>query len=309
MNRATAAGADAAAVSASAEVGAEANAANGARNDGPTWRGEAPPASPRIGPMGWLRVILRAPLLLAVNFGGLVILLALRLPERAIWGLARPVTPWITQTVCRLSLAILGIRLRISGRRMRERGAIVANHGSWLDIFTLNACDRIYFVSKDEVAKWPGIGWLARATGTVFITRDPKQARAQQQLFEARLRAGHRLLFFPEGTSTDTRRVLPFKPTLFAAFFSEGLRDFLHVQPVSVVYAPPAGEDPRFMGWWAEMDFGSHLLKMLANGKRCGVEVIFHAPLVVAQSGSRKELAAEAERLVRAPVDRAMQAR
>jgi lyso-ornithine lipid O-acyltransferase len=97
---------------------------------------------------------------------------------------------------------------------MQHKGALVANHASWLDIFTLNACDRIYFVSKSEVAGWPGIGWLARATGTVFINRQGREAQMQKLLFEARLRAGHRLLFFPEGTSTDGQRVLDFKSTL-----------------------------------------------------------------------------------------------
>ena len=95
---------------------------------------------------------------------------------------------------------------------------VVANHASWLDIFALNAPQRIYFVSKDEVRDWPGIGWLARATGTVFIARKSREAGVQARLFETRMAAGHRLLFFPEGTSTDGRRVLPFKTTLFAAF-------------------------------------------------------------------------------------------
>ena len=118
---------------------------------------------------------------------------------------------------------ILGIRLQVTGRPMAERGAVVANHASWLDIFVLNAVSRVYFVSKAEVAGWAGIGWLARATGTVFIARKGTEAKEQQALFEARLRAGHRLLFFPEGTSTDSLRVLPFKSTLFAAFYTHGM--------------------------------------------------------------------------------------
>jgi lyso-ornithine lipid O-acyltransferase len=144
---------------------------------------------------------------------------------------------------------------------MRERGAVVANHSSWMDIFALNARKRVYFVSKAEVARWPGIGWLARATGTVFINRDPKEARAQQTVFEARLKAGHKLLFFPEGTSTDGQRILPFKSTLFGAFFAPDLRDILWVQPVTVIYTAPPGEDPRFYAWWGDMSFGGHLLK------------------------------------------------
>lgn len=270
-----------------------------------TWRDENPPAAPRIGPLGWLLVLLRAPVLGVVTYGGLLLLLLLRLPERLIFGLGRPVTPWITQAVCRAALAILGIRLEKKGRPMRDRGGIVANHSSWLDIFTLNACDRVYFVSKSEVADWPGIGWLARATGTVFIARDPREARAQQELFEARLRANHRLLFFPEGTSTDGRRVLPFKPTLFAAFFSDGLVG-MHIQPVTVIYHAPAGQDPRFLGWWGDMDFGPHLLKLLANPRRARAEVIFHPALTVADHAGRKQLCATAEAAVRAPLERAV---
>lgn len=146
----------------------------------------------------------------------------------------------------------------------RGSGALVANHASWLDIFVLNALSRIYFVSKAEVAGWPAIGWLARATGTLFIERDPKQARAQAQQMEDRLRAGHRLLFFPEGTSTDGLRVLPFKPTLFAAFFGQNQPPGLQVQPVSVSYHAPAGAPARLYAWWGDMDFGSHLLTVLA---------------------------------------------
>ena len=67
---------------------------------------------------------------------------------------------------------------------MTAPGAIVANHSSWLDIFALNAAQRVYFVAKSEVAGWPGIGWLARATGTVFIARKGTEAKKQQEIFE-----------------------------------------------------------------------------------------------------------------------------
>jgi 1-acyl-sn-glycerol-3-phosphate acyltransferase len=210
-----------------------------------------------------------------VTYGGLVILLLLRLVERPLFGLQRPITPWITQFVCRSAFRIMGMGFSVRGTPMRQPGAVVANHASWLDIFTLNAPQRCYFVSKSEVAGWPGIGWLARATGTVFIQRKGSQALAQKMLFEARLRAGHRLVFFPEGTSTDGLRVLPFKSTLFAAFFADGLDAVLWVQPVSLVYTAPDGEDARFYGWWGEMDFGTHLLKTLAARRQGGVEVVF----------------------------------
>lgn len=256
-----------------------------------------PRGRPGLG--GWMRIILRGLVLFVVTYGCLMLLLLVRLIERPLCGLDRPVTPWITQFVCRAAFVILGIGYATSGTPMRLHGAVVANHGSWLDIFTLNAAQRIYFVSKSEVARWPGIGWLARATGTLFIARRGMEAKAQQAQFEERLRAGHRLLFFPEGTSTDSIRILPFKSSLFAAFFTHGLERVMHIQPVSVAYYAPEGQDVRFYGWWGDMDFGSHMLKVMAQRRQGRVEVTFHDPVPVDGFPDRKTLAAYCEAVIR----------
>ena len=253
----------------------------------------------KLSVMAWMRFVLRAVPLAILVFGCLIVLLLVRLIERPLFGMHRPITPYITQFVCRNAFRIMGMGFSVKGAQMKERGAVVANHSSWLDIFSLNAAKRVYFVSKSEVAKWPGIGWLARATGTVFIERDPRKARAQKELFEARLKAGHKLLFFPEGTSTDGLRVLPFKSTLFAAFFAPEMRDILWVQPVSVNYFAPDGAEPRFYGWWGDMDFAPHLIATLAARRQGRVEVIYHAPLRVADAASRKSMALACEQIVR----------
>lgn len=263
------------------------------------WR-SAPIDYPRIGLSGWLRVAARGLVLGGVTYGCLVLLLLLRLVEWPIFGQSRPLTPHITQFVCRAAFPILGIGLTVRGRPMRQNGAVVANHSSWLDIFALNAAQRIYFVAKAEVEGWAGIGWLARATGTVFIARKGTEAKRQQDMFEARLRAGHRLMFFPEGTSTDAIRVLPFKSSLFAAFYTHGLDHLMHIQPVTVIYHAPDGADPRFYGWWGEMAFAPHLLHMLAAARQGRVEVIFHPEVPVDAFASRKDLAAHCERVIRA---------
>ena len=244
-----------------------------------TWHGDSPP--PRHEPpgvLGWLRVALRGTLLTVLVFGGLLVLLAVRLVERPLCGLERPITPFITVFVCRNALRILGLRLHVQGRMMAQAGAVV---------------------SKSEVAGWPGIGWLARATGTVFIERDRAKAREQAELFRERLGAGHRLLFFPEGTSSDGLRVLPFKSTLFDAFFAEELRARMIVQPVSVHYLAPADADPRFYGWWGDMGFGEHLLAVLAARRRGAVAISYHPVLRVADYADRKALARAAEKAVR----------
>ena len=248
---------------------------------------------------GWIRVVLRGVLLFTVTFGCLIILLLLRIIERPLYGDRRPITPYITQFVCRSAFIIMGIRHRVHGKLMEGQGAVVSNHVSWLDIFALNARKRIYFVSKSEVANWPGIGWLARATGTLFIKRDSREAVSQKALFEARLQAGHKLLFFPEGTSTDGSLVLAFKSTLFAAFYADGLRETLQVQPVTLRYTAPEGVEPWFYGWWGKMDFASHLVQTLASPVQGQVEVIYHDPVSVADFADRKALAKHCELAVR----------
>lgn len=263
-----------------------------------TWRGEPPARPPRPTPLGWLLVVLRGTAVLSVLLVGVLLILPMRAAESLVAGRRRPVTgPWV-QGVCRLCLWLMGFHWRRQGRPMRGPGAMVANHSSWLDIFTLNAAAPIFFVSKAEVAGWPGINILTRVTETHFVTRDPRLARAQAAEFAERTALGHRLLFFPEGTSTDGRRVLPFKPTLFQAFLDPALPLGLAIQPVSVRYEAPPGRDPRFYGWWGDMDLGPHLLAVLAQPRQGRITVTLHPPIPVAGL-DRKALAALAERAVR----------
>jgi 1-acyl-sn-glycerol-3-phosphate acyltransferase len=94
-----------------------------------------------------------------------------------------------------------GVRVRAVGTPPRGPGVVVANHSSWLDILALNAQRPVTFLAKSEVAGWPGIGWLARATGTLFVRREARGEAAQQAGAVAeRLRAGEWLPALPEGT-------------------------------------------------------------------------------------------------------------
>ena len=264
------------------------------------WKDQPDASHAPLGVADWLRVIARGLPLGVVVFGCLILLLLVRLIEAPLFGLRRPWTPYITQFVCRTAFVILGMSYRREGNPMQGAGAVVANHSSWLDIFALNAAKRIYFVSKAEVANWPGIGWLARATGTVFIRRARAEAAKQVDVFRDRLAAGHKLLFFPEGTSTDGLQVIAFKPTLFAAFFDPALYDDLMIQPVTLVYTAPKGADLRFYGWWGDMDFAPHLLATLAAKRQGSVVVKYHAPVALRDFANRKVLAKTLEDQVRA---------
>ncbi|WP_347140897.1 lysophospholipid acyltransferase family protein [Paracoccus sp. SSK6] len=264
-----------------------------------TWRDEIPPPVVRPHGLGdWLRVLRRGTGAVLVLLLGVLLILPLRGIERLFHGRRRPWSGPHVQMVCRLTLACMGIGWQRRGRPMQGPGAVVANHSSWLDILVLNAAMPVFFVSKAEVATWPGINILTRVTDTHFVVRDPRLAQDQAREFAERIGAGHRLLFFPEGTSTDGRRLLPFKPTLFQGFLDPALPDGLAIQPVSAVYQAPAGADTRFYGWWGDMDLGPHLLAVLAARRQGRVTVVLHDPIPVAGE-SRKTLAALCEDAVR----------
>ncbi len=232
-----------------------------------------------------------------IIYGLLVLFLLVRLLEWP-WR-KRAFSPFITQWVCHLSLKVMGLKVNRLGQQLKTQHVIVSNHVSWLDIFVHNSLQPTVFVAKSEISEWVGIALLAKATGTVFIKRDPRDAIQQSAVIVERLRRGDPLLFFPEGTSTDGLRVLKFKSTLFASFLAPDVRKGLQIQPVTLRYCPEADLPPSFYGFWGDETLASSLFKVLGSNKNGTVDYIYHRPLKVTDFTDRKELALACESLVR----------
>lgn len=261
------------------------------------WNGVTPAPYPKLGVIGWARLALRVGVYVCLTIV-LVVLWAMAKGLEKLWG-GRRLSGAVVRLWARAGLVVTGLRLEIEGQEMSHGGALVANHTSWTDIFVLHSAAHIHFVSKAEVASWPVIGWLARVTGTLFIERNPREAKKQQAQLAARIADGDKLCFFPEATSSDGLRVLPFKSTLFGAFHTKELIDLVWVQPVTVTYYPPKGNDKRFYGWWGDMEFGAHAKVILGLSTGGRVRVTFHPPLRSADFIHRKDLAKAAGAAVR----------
>jgi 1-acyl-sn-glycerol-3-phosphate acyltransferase len=163
----------------------------------------------------------------------------------------------------------------------------------------LRAAAQIFFVAKSEVRGWPVLGFIADQTGTMFIERKRTEAKRQEGMFADRLGKGHRLCFFPEGTSSDGMRVLPFKSTLFNAFLTDQLRDEMWVQPVTVYYHAAKHLRDSFYGWWGELGFGEHFLCVLGQSTGGTAHVVFHEAVRAADFADRKALSKHCEDEVR----------
>ncbi len=214
--------------------------------------------------------------------------------------------------VCRL----MGARITVLGTPVAGGVLLAANHSGWLDIPILSAVAPVSFVAKQEVNQWPFFGTLARLQRTVFIRRERSKALEDRDNIRRRLTDGDALVIFPEGTSGDGNRVLPFKSALLSAAelaMGEGadgaraMRRFSRSRcPMSACTACRwAARTARFFAWYGDMDLVSHLWEALGAGP-IDVVVEFHEPLTIDQAGGRKELAAAAETAVRGGLVRAL---
>lgn len=265
-----------------------------------TWVGETPEAAPAKSPLDGVRGALRLLAFAAVTAG----LLPVFFIARALGGRRdrRIAALW-----CGISLRLCGLSLKQIGAPMGQGGAILANHGSWIDILAIGAAAPVHFVAKAEVAGWPLFGWIGKISNTVFIERRRTEAKAQERHLAERARGGDLLCIFPEGTSTDGLRVLPFKSSIFAMFFADRAQPPFGAQAVTVHYAPGApGLAVNFYGWWGKMGLFGHLWNVVCLSRQGVATVIFHPPLDVASFDDRKALAAEAQAQVSAGMAEAM---
>ncbi len=171
---------------------------------------------------------------------------------------------------------ILNIKVTIAGDEGQlERGGyvIIANHVSYVDGIVLGSIFPIVFVSKREVKKWPAVGQWNVLCGTIFINRQRKnEVGALVREMTRKLRQEANILLFPEGTSTNGEKMLPFQTVPLAA----PLRSRSIIVPVTLAYTtideqPVTAVNRDFVYWYGDMDFVTHFWNLL--GRR-GVEVL-----------------------------------
>jgi lyso-ornithine lipid O-acyltransferase len=214
----------------------------------------------------------------------------------------------------RVCCRILGLRVRQIGQPTALGPVLfAANHVSYLDITVLGSLIPGSFIAKAEVSGWPLLGWLAKLQRSVFVDRQVRSTAQQRDAIAERLAARDALILFPEGTSSDGNRVLPFKSALFDV--ANGRRGMppVTVQPVSVAYTRLDGMPIRrgfrpLFAWYGDMAMAPHLWRLLGLG-RIEIVVQFHDPVAFADFGSRKALSAYCEACVVGGVNAALTGR
>ena len=162
---------------------------------------------------------------------------------------------------CGTALRRINISLQVVGTPPAS-GLIVSNHLSYLDIFAFGTAMPCVFVSKAEVRDWPVFGKLTTMAGTVYVDRRRRSdTRNANEGIKRALEQGLRVVIFPEGTSTDGSKVLPFYPSLF----EPAVETSVPVTAAHVSYTLRDGIVGQDVAYWGEMTFFPHLLKLLAK--------------------------------------------
>lgn len=187
---------------------------------------------------------------------------------------------------------LIGLRVQVVGTPAAGRSVLfVSNHSSWLDIVVLGSALDACFVAKREVGEWPVVSLIAKLGRTVFVSRSRTQTKGEAGLIRERLGQGDSIVLFPEGTTSDGSRVMPFR----SAFLSVADHAEI-VQPVSVVFdrlggLPACRRDRPLFAWYGDMDLGSHFWR-LARRSKTRATIVLHAPLDPKAWSDRKALTA-----------------
>ncbi len=157
------------------------------------------------------------------------------------------------------------------------------------------------FCSKAEIEHWPVVGWLATMAGTVYVDRGKGGSAIKAGSgMKTAAEAGLPVVFFPEGTTTNGREMLPFHSGLLAQAMAID-------EPVTAAYVRYRLDEDNGPGvlveddvcYWGERPMRPHVFKFLGLRGAHATVRIADAPISFS-SGKlhRKAAAVEAREAV-----------
>lgn len=148
---------------------------------------------------------------------------------------------------------------------------IVSNHSSYLDIPVLGSRVPVSFTPKSEIGNWPLIGSICRLIDCVFIDRRVSRTAENRADLRRAIGKGCIISLFPEGTTSDSRRVLPFRSSYFSLAEERFDGQLVYVQPVAISYPRVCGLPmdsvlrPK-VAWYGDMALVPHVADFLRLG-------------------------------------------
>ncbi|HPY24078.1 MAG TPA: lysophospholipid acyltransferase family protein [Mycobacterium sp.] len=200
----------------------------------------------------------------------------------------------VKRLYCRSVLRCLGVRITMSGGPIRNlRGMlVVSNHVSWVDVFAIGSVLPGTFVARADLLGWPAVGMAARLANVIPIERGSlRELPGVVDAVVRRLRDGHTVVAFPEGTTYCGRDHGVFRPAMFQAAVATGRP----VQPLRLSYRHRDGSPSTVTAFLAE-DSMWESIKRIVRTRRTVVHI--EVPPLELPSSVRTELAVRCQEAV-----------
>ena len=128
-----------------------------------------------------------------------------------------------------------------------------------MDIPVVGTLSPAFFLSKAEIGDWPIFGKLAHAAGTVFIERGSGDAGTVATQIANFLTKGFSVIFFPEATTTDGKKIKRIHGTLLQAAIDADVP----VRPLVIAYVNKDGTLSEALPYYGKMTMKDSLKKVL----------------------------------------------
>lgn len=207
-----------------------------------------------------------------------------------------------THFFSRVILKFLNIEVRARNLpRADQKFLLVSNHMGFVDILMLASCMPTVFVTSNEMRETPFLGVLTEMGGCVYIERRSRtKILSELQSLVDVLQQGFRVTLYPEATSTNGEKVLPFKKTLMMAAGRAGVP----IQPVVVNFRQINGEGFTLkwrdhVCWYGEIPFIASMWRVLSL-KSVVAELDFLEQIQVNQTEDRGLVANKIHQMIAA---------
>jgi 1-acyl-sn-glycerol-3-phosphate acyltransferase len=242
--------------------------------------------------LNWFRVVTRflifAAFVSVYLIRGFYIHFRVKNPDQRKKQFAR-LNSWVQSICCRT----FGVEIEFLNEPPRNvPGLFIGNHLGFLDILCIGGSRPLLFVTSQEMRETPFLGLLTEMAGCIYVERRSRKSIHDElkNLIEA-LKAGHNVCLFPEATSHNGERVLPFKRTLMTAAAHAGVLIYPYTLNFIEIDGEPFSLKNRdLVCWYGDMSFLNAMISALSIGK-LKVRIKYHPAFDYKPDMDRAEVA------------------
>lgn len=166
-------------------------------------------------------------------------------------------------------LKVMGIEVELESELPQVHGLLMCNHRSYIDIVMVPPFVPATFVAKQEVRKWPVVGYGCTTVKVIFVDRsNPESRKKTREDIRNSALDGLSLLVYPEGTTSASPYLRVLKPGMFFVAAEAGIP----ILPVALEYEHV--ED----AWVGDETFLPHFLRTFGR-KKTRVKIRFGPPM------------------------------